>query len=60
MLASCVSAVDSGAGVTAVVAFAFVTSRKLEPALLATLRILVPPPLPFLSFADWVSVLVSS
>jgi hypothetical protein len=51
----------AAAAVAAFVAFAFATSRKFVPALLATLRILPldPAPLPFFSFAG-VSALESS
>ena len=57
-LVSCVLAVGSGAAAAAAaVELALVTSRRLEPALLATLRILDPPPLPFFSLAVGVSAL---
>ena len=61
-LASCVLAAASGAAGTAVaVELALVTSRRLEPALLATRRILVPPPLPFFSLpVGMLSILESS
>jgi hypothetical protein len=64
-LVSCVLAVESGAvaaaaAAAAAVELALVTSRRLEPALLATLRILDPPPLPFFSLAVGVSALESS
>jgi hypothetical protein len=54
-------AAAAAAAVAAFVAFAFATSRKFVPALLATLRILPldPAPLPFFSFAG-VSALESS
>jgi hypothetical protein len=50
---------EVGAAATAFAELAFVTSRRLEPAALATLRIFVPPP-PFLSFVVGVSALESS
>ena len=68
VLASCVfvpaadlAAAAAAAAAAAFVAFAFATSRKFVPALLATLRILPldPAPLPFFSFAG-VSALESS
>lgn len=63
VLASCVPAADlaAAAAAAALVAFAFATSRKFVPALLATLRILPldPAALPFFSFAG-VSALESS
>ena len=77
VLFSCVLAVVSGTGAAAeaaaaaaaaatiaLVALAFVTSRRLEPALLATRRILVlawvPAPPPFFSFKIGASPLESS
>ncbi len=77
VLVSCVLAVVSGTGAAAeaaaaaaaaatiaLVALAFVTSRRLEPALLATRRILVPAwapaPPPFFSFKIGASALESS
>lgn len=59
VLASCALAVEVGAVATAFVELAFVTSRRLEPAALATLRIFEPPP-PFFSFEVGVSALESS
>jgi hypothetical protein len=62
VLASCVFAAvsDAVAAAALVGALAFVTSRRLEPALLATLRIFDPPPPPFFSFEVAASVLGSS
>jgi len=64
VLGSCVLTVGSGAGAAALVALAFVTSRRLEPALLATLRILLlewdAAAPPFFSFDVGVSALESS
>jgi hypothetical protein len=59
VLASGALGAEVGAAATAFAELAFVTSRRLEPAALATLRIFVPPP-PFFSFVVSVSALESS